>query len=95
MKDRQVCVPLLTSADNVALPASAVLVFYPAVARRCCGFVAVGSAAIIYRSIAARSVENRAAIDRYTGWLKIKYPHRRICNISATNGVFLKILEAA
>ena len=74
MKDRQVCVPLLTSADNLALPAFAVLVFYPAAARRCCGFVAVGSAAIIYRSIAARSVENGAAIDRYIMATRGVYP---------------------
>jgi len=29
-----------------------------------------------------------------TGWLK-KIPHRKICNISATSGLILKILVAA
>jgi len=47
-------------------------------------------AAMILPKVVTLAAERR----QYTGWLKIKY-HRRICNISATNGLILKILEAA
>jgi len=46
-------------------------------------------------SSASSAIGMLFALMLSTEWLKIKIPHRRICNISAASGLILKILEAA
>ena len=37
----------------------------------------------------------QSGCEECTGWLKIKFPLRRKCNVSAISGLILKSFEAA